>query len=248
MKLSVVLLILKFGATLLLLTQASPYSPWLTTQNHGPLYEGVQLLVSDAKFQAELTWNETEFQLLEAVTAMQGTQTLLDDYEPLIEERLNARLLATRSNNAYQHCYLQHDYAIETFEQELTLKLQRCRAKLTQSLTVLQDESNSELNFIRDAAAEARDVLEICNVVELKGRESDSDHAGITMCVISRVGALDQHLSAAAESFLDLLATEVSADDAAEHEGNSCEAFEELRQLFDTVYADISECVGEWDA
>ncbi|XP_011191756.2 uncharacterized protein LOC105218096 [Zeugodacus cucurbitae] len=245
MKLSVVLLILNFGATLLLLTQASPYSPWLTTQNHGPLYEGVKLLVSDAEFQAELTWNETEFQLLEAVTAMQGTQTLLDDYEPLIEERLNARLLATRSNTAYQHCYLQHDYAIETFEQELTLKLQRCRAKLTQSLTVLQDESNSELNFIRDAAAEARDVLEICNVAELKGRASDSDHAGITMCVISRVGALDQHLSAAAESFLDLLATEVSADDAAE--GNSCEAFEELRQLFDTVYADISECVGEWD-
>ncbi|XP_050341210.1 uncharacterized protein LOC126767707 [Bactrocera neohumeralis] len=243
MGLSVVLLFLHFGTTLFLLTQALPYSPWLTSQHHSPLYEGVKLLVADAEFQAGLTWNETEFQLLEAVTAMRDTQTVLDDYEPLIEERLNARLLATRSKSLYQHCYLQYDYVIAKFEQELTLKLQSCRAMLTKSLVGLQNESNIELNFIRGAAVEARNVLTACNVAELRGRESNRDIAGITMCVISRIGALDQRLSAASENFLDLLATE----NAAELAGNSCEEFDELRQLFDSVYDDISECVGERD-
>lgn len=207
----------------------------------------MKLLVADAEFGAELTWNETKFQLLEAVTAIQGTQTLLDDYEALIEERLNARLLALHSKTAYQHCYLQHNYTIATFEQELRVKLQNCKEFLKQSLVVLQNESNSELNFIRVAAAEARNVLDVCNVAELKGTESNIDHAGITMCVISRIGALDQHLSEASERFLDLLATEVNIGNAAEFEGNSCGEFEELRQLFDSVYDDISECVAEWN-
>ncbi|XP_014089967.3 uncharacterized protein [Bactrocera oleae] len=239
MKLSVVLLFLHFGATLLLLTQALPYSPWLISQHHGPLYAGVKLLVADTEFQAELTWKETEFQLLEAVNAMEDTQILLDDYEPLIEEHLNA----TRSNSAYQNCYLQYDYVNANFEQELTLKLQSCRAMLTKSLAALQNESNIELNFLRVAAMEARNVLNVCNVAELRVRESNSDLAGITMCVISRIGALDQRLSAASENFLDLLVTE----NAAELEGNSCEEFGELRQIFDSVYDDISECVTESD-
>ncbi|XP_018797297.1 PREDICTED: uncharacterized protein LOC108974114 [Bactrocera latifrons] len=243
MELGVVLLLLHLGATLLLLTQALPYSPWLTSQHHGPLYEGVKLLVADAEFQAGLTWNETEFQLLEAVTAMRDTQIELNDYEPLIEERLNARLLAMRSKSIYQHCYLQHNYVIANFEQKLTLKLQSCRAMLTKGLAALQNESDIELNFIRGAAVEARNVLTDCNVAELRNRESNTDIAGITMCVLSRIGALDQRLSAASEDFLDLLATE----NAAVLKGDSCEEFDELRQLFDSVYVDISECVGERD-
>lgn len=220
------------------MTHAIPYSPWLSPQRHGPLYEGVKLLIADVELQAALSWNETEFQLQEAVSAIYEQQTSIEEYEAPTEEHFNQR-----ANTAYVHCYSRHEHTIQSLDGEITLKRQLCWQVLAHNLVALQNDHNSALNFLRNGAVEARNVLNVCNVTALRGSSNSSDHAGITLCVIGRIGALDQRLLAAAEHFADLLATKVSTEDDAED--NSCLEFEELRQQLDRAYEDISECVEQ---
>ncbi|XP_053954369.1 uncharacterized protein LOC128860710 [Anastrepha ludens] len=241
---STVFLVFHFGATLFLLTQAIPYSPWLPTQRHGPLYEGVKLLIAEAELQAEFIWNETEFQLNESVDAMHEMQALLAAPDHTIEDRLQSMLAAVRPTDVYAHCYHQHELAIATFDRDLLAKRRSCERMLEVNLAALQNQSNSEIRFIRSGAAEARNVLAACNVSALKGDKSDSDPAIVMMCVVGRIAALGQHLLEASENFLDELATVALEGAGAELEHDSCNEFEELHQQFESVYKDIIDCIG----
>ncbi|XP_036325199.1 uncharacterized protein LOC118738382 [Rhagoletis pomonella] len=244
MKLIMIFLFYHFSAILLLPAQALPYSPWLSTQRYGPLYEGVKLLIADAEFQAELTFNETEYQLNESVSAMHEMQSLITEYEHLIGERLHAMLANSRPTEAHKHCYHQHELAIATFDRELLEKRRSCKRMLEVSLTALKNEANSEIHFIRSAAAEARNVVGACNVAALKRHNSNIDQVGIAMCVVGRIGALNQRLFEASQNFFDEIAAVMLDGDDVDDVGDSCGDFDELRQQFERVYADISNCIA----
>ncbi|XP_061397071.1 uncharacterized protein LOC133332708 [Musca vetustissima] len=229
---------------------------------HGPLYEGIQHLISEEKTAAEQIWNDTKLRIETTANEYQKAQNYLRNFEEIFNEKIQ-QIREWQQYEELQKCYKQYERQIARFNRNLIYKFRVCRQALNSSLSQLEDEIRTEVLYIRDAAIEIQEVVYDCNVTDLKSynevEENYMHGSHVTMCVISKLSAIRQQQFEARHISLEILgrivASDIHQNEMTEGNGggdgvvsrpkgdNVCLEFRHLREEFETIYDRILRCI-----
>ncbi|XP_065361388.1 uncharacterized protein LOC135955037 [Calliphora vicina] len=245
-------LITAIGLFMLSSVCAKVYLPELS-KKHGSLYQGIRLLIQSEKHNAEMTWNDTQRQIDENSGTLQKVLDYMHNYETIINEKLN-QINSLEQSAEVKKCYKQYERQIARFNRDLLENYFVCKQALNTSLSQLKNEVVQEIQYIHDAAAEIQELVYVCNVTDLKRIDRESHHATVTLCVLSNLGEINQHMLEAAQVSLNILARlSIYQEDNEQFEvtqgrsTNICLDFQYLRDEFETIYENVMFCVREID-
>ncbi|XP_013101073.1 uncharacterized protein LOC106082879 [Stomoxys calcitrans] len=253
------LLFYGISAVLVLASTAIKNHPQVILK-HGPLYDGIQLLIAEEKFHAQLIWNSTHRKIQKVSQEVELTLKDLQSYGQIMEEKLK-QLNDLEQYQAFLECYIQYERQIARFNRDLIAKYLVCKKAVNSSLSQLRDEIKSELLYIKDAPLKVQDLKYICNVTDLK-RANENDRLTAvrsTMCILSRMGSIKQRQLQATHICLEVLGRIVISDmnlnmeDAdiidggmgGSYDDNVCLEFRNLKDEFELIYERIVSCVLE---
>ncbi|XP_037822004.1 LOW QUALITY PROTEIN: uncharacterized protein LOC119610733 [Lucilia sericata] len=227
---------------------AKIYLPEIS-KKHGPLYQGIRLLILSEKLNAELAWNDTQLQIEENSAVLQKAHDYINNYERIINEKLN-QLNNPEHSDEVKKCYKQYERQIARFNRDLLENYFACKQALNSSLSQLRNEIVQEIEYIHEAAIEIQELVYECNVTDLKRVDRENHHAGVTLCVLSRLGEINQHMLEASQVSLNILArlsiNQEDSDQFEEMQGkttNICLDFQYLRDEFEAIYENVMLCV-----
>lgn len=222
-------------------------------KKHGPLYLGIRSLILSEKHNAELTWNETQRQMEENSDILHKTLHYMENYETIINDKLN-EINKLEHSAELKKCYKQYEKQIARFNRELIENYFVCKQALNTSLSQLKDEVKQEIQYIHDAAAEILELKYLCNVTDLKRTDREDHHATVTICVLSNLSEINQHILEATQVALNIIARLIiNQDDLVKMELENvhgkaamiCLDYEYLRGEFETIYDSIMMCVED---
>lgn len=226
------------------------------SNKHGPLYEGIRLLIAEEKLNAETVWNETQVQIDENSDILDKALHYMQNYGTIINEKLD-QINNLQHSDQVKKCYKKYERQIARFNRDLLQQYSICKLALNSSLDQLKSEIIDEMKSIHNAATEIQEVTYICNVTDLKKMSRANHHATVTICVISDLAEIKQKVLEATQVILRILAriTIYSVEDflgltGADHihfdmelKSNICLDFQYLRDEFETTYKSIMWCI-----
>ncbi|KAM7360145.1 uncharacterized protein ACRADG_003619 [Cochliomyia hominivorax] len=245
-------LVLSIIFVMLSTIQAKLHLPEIS-KKHGPLYQGIRLLILEEKENAETTWNETQRQIEENSDILHKALHYLHNYETIINDKLN-EINNMEHAEEVKKCYKKYERQIARFNRDLLDNYFTCKQALNSSISQLKNEVMSEINYIHDAAAEILELKYICNVTDLKRIDRERHHATVTICVLSNLAEIKQNILEATQIALRILSRllinqeekiHIGEDDLIEKTINICLDYKYLRIEFETIYDSIMSCVKE---
>ncbi|XP_023306810.2 uncharacterized protein LOC111688525 [Lucilia cuprina] len=227
---------------------AKIYLPEIS-KKHGPLYQGIRTLILSEKLNAEQAWNDTQDQIARYSSVLEKAHDYMHNYEKIINDKLN-QLNNPEHTDEVKKCYKQYERQIARFNRDLVQNYFACKQALNSSLSQLKNEIFQEIEYIHEAAIKIQELVYECNVSDLKRIDREMYHAGVTLCVISGLGEINQHMLEASQITLNILARlSINQEESGPMEEipgkttNICLDYQYLRDEFETIYENVMLCV-----
>ncbi|XP_037951692.1 uncharacterized protein LOC119682349 [Teleopsis dalmanni] len=221
------------------LTAASSNFSQLALRKHGPLYEAIKLLISDEQYNAQLVWNETITQYDDFLLQLQEAEAKIQFYNSVVIKRLE-ELNANSRPAGMNACIKEYEREIAHFNREILEKYNWCMLSLNTAEALVKNLTKEELKYIENAPMELKNVTKVCNVALLKSGRGDQK--GITLCVVSKIGQIDQKLVESTQWCMNII-SDISFADSEMSSAESCRDFDDLQQEFNLVYEKVQNCM-----